>query len=256
MSLEVAIFTAIFGGKDCVKDPLNYVENEHIDYFLITDDQELRSNCYNIIHKKPIYDDITKNARYYKILGLEAFKNYDYVIWHDANMQINHEEVPNLLKFVSKNGLAFFDHPERDCVYDEAIKCIKLEKDYPHQLLKQVLKYFLKGVKNNKGLFATGLFVRNNKFNNEDFLKSWWFETKTFSRRDQISLSYCLKKFQIIPIRINGDIRNNVYSIFHKHNHNRYEFLTTQKQIPFLVFQKKMTIRIILLLKKINFGGV
>ncbi|WP_298236986.1 glycosyltransferase domain-containing protein [uncultured Algibacter sp.] len=256
MSLKIAIFTAVYGGKDKLKEPFKFKKNENIDYFLITDDRVIESKFYQVIYKEPFVDDITKNARYYKIIGLDLFNEYDYVIWHDANIQMNHDEIPNLLSFASKNSFAFYCHPVRNCIYDEAIKCIKLEKDYPYKLLKQVLKYFLKGVKNNDGLFATGLYVRNNQFINVDFINQWWIETKNYSRRDQISLSYCLKKFKIYPAIINGDIRHNKYSSFHRHKHFKYEFLRARREIFFFEKQKKIAIKIILFLKKINFSGV
>tara|TARA_R110001583_G_scaffold70265_4_gene198907 strand:+ start:375 stop:1145 length:771 start_codon:yes stop_codon:yes gene_type:complete len=256
MPLKIAIYTAIFGEKDVVREPLKYIKNENIDYFLISDDRGIESKCYKIIYKKPIYDDITKNARYYKIIGLELFKNYDFVIWHDGNIQINDEEIPNFVHFALKSNYAFYKHPTRNCIYDEAIKCIELEKDFPFILLKQVLKYFRSGITNNIGLYATGLYVKNNQFNNVDFMEQWWTETKHYSRRDQISLPYCLKKNQIKPIIINGNIRDNKYSIFHSHKHSKYNFLTLGKSKPINKWFKAIAIKIILFLKKINFNGI
>mgnify|MGYP000211890011 FL=1 len=49
MAYSIAIYTAVFGGKDEVREPINYVKQENIDYFIISDDKELKSNCYKII---------------------------------------------------------------------------------------------------------------------------------------------------------------------------------------------------------------
>jgi hypothetical protein len=255
MSYKIAIYTAVFGGKDQVKEPQQYKENDNIDYFLISDDKELISNHYHLIYKKPIYDDITKNARYYKIVGLDKFKNYDFVIWHDANIQVKHMEMPNLVKFAVKSNYAFFKHPFRNCIYEEAIKCIKLEKDLPYKLFKQVVKYFRYGVENNIGLYATGLYVKNNQLNNDDFINEWWNETLQNSRRDQMSLPYCLKKLKIIPEIISGDIRNNKYSLFGKHKHSKHKFISSNKNKSIFPFQKYVAIKAIVILKKLNFAS-
>ena len=254
MVLKIAIFTAIFGGKDELKEPINFTSDVNVDYFLITDEPGIESKIYQIIYKKPIYNDLTKNARYYKIIGLDLFNEYDYVIWHDANIQINHNEIHNLISFATNTGFAFYSHSQRNCMYDEVIKCIKLEKDYPFILLKQVLKYFFAGVGNNSGLYETGLYVKNNKRMHLDFLNLWWNETKRYSRRDQISLPYCIKKIHIVPAIISGNIRKNKYSTFHQHKHSKYKFLTTSTEKPFVAVQKYIAIKTIAFLKKINFN--
>lgn len=250
--MKIAIYSAIFGDKDEIKKPLNYEKDDNIDYFLITDNENSNSYNYQIIFKKPIYDDITKNARFYKINGLEIFKSYDYVIWHDANIQMIHNKILNITKFAQFKGLAFFRHSERNCIYDEAIKCIELEKDYPFKILKQVYSYYNAGIKNEIGLYATGLIVKNNELIYEDFINLWWQEIKLKSRRDQISLPYFLNKFNMIPGVIDGCVRENIYSVFHKHKHVNYCFLSTGKSKPFYGWSKKAAIMAIKLIKMKN----
>ncbi|GAA4267996.1 glycosyltransferase domain-containing protein [Hyunsoonleella aestuarii] len=256
MACKIAIYTAVFGGKDQVREPLRYKEDDNIDYFLISDDQELKSDSYKIIYKKPIYDDITKNARYYKIIGLDEFKSYDFIIWHDANLQIAQDKILNVLKFVENKGIAFFKHSQRDCVYDEAIKCIQLEKDYPFKILKQVLGYYVKGIKCKAGLYDTSIVVKNNKLLSHEFVNLWWHEIKHKSRRDQLSLPYALKKFNIEPGIMKGRREKNEYSFFSNHYHTKYNFLSSSTPKSFNKWHKSFTIKVILILKKLNFNGL
>jgi len=256
MSLKIAIYTAVFGGKDVVREPIKYVENENIDYFLISDDRGIKSECYNIIYKESKFDDITKNARYYKIIGLEEFSSYDFVIWHDANLQIVQDKILKVLRFVDYKGIAFFRHSERNCIYDEAIKCIQLEKDYPFKILKQIYGYYIDGIKCEIGLYDTSIVVKNSKLICKEFLDLWWSEIKYKSRRDQLSLPYSLKKFNIEPGIIEGRREKNVYTFFSKHHHSKYNFLSLSKPKPFNKWPKAIAIKIILFLKKINFNGI
>lgn len=254
--MKVAIYTAVFGNKDEVKGPLNYKFEKGIDYFLITDTEKTKATVYNIIVKKPIYEDITKNARYYKVNGLDIFREYDYVVWHDANIQIIDDKILSLLPYVENNEIAFFKHLERNCVYDEAIKCIELEKDYPFKIFKQIMYYYKKGIKNNTGLYATGLFVVNRKIINQEFLNVWWSEIEHKSRRDQLSLPYALSAYNIQPYIIKDNIWNNYYSIFHKHKHKQYNFLSIGKPKDFNKISKKIVITLLKLIRKINKSAI
>ncbi len=249
---KIAIFTAIFGDKDEIREPLKYVSGNGIDYFLITDNKKLTSSVYSIIIKESTYDDITKNARYYKVKGLEIFKEYDYVLWHDANIQIIDDKIKNFISEIKNKEALFIRHSERNCVFDEAIKCIELEKDYPFKILKQIFYYYKRGVKNNAGLYATGLFVLNMKIVNHEFLSLWWNEIKNKSRRDQLSLPYALSVYNIQSNVVEENIWNNEYSIFHSHRYKAYNFLSREKPKGYSKASKKTAIFLIRLLKKIN----
>jgi hypothetical protein len=249
---KIAVYTAIFGDKDILKPPLNFSVNDNIDYYLITDNSKLEINNYQLVLKKPIYNDVTKNARFYKIYGLEIFKRYDFVIWHDANLQIIHNKILNSIDFVSNHGIAFFKHPSRNCIYNEAIKCIYKEKDDPYKILKQVYQYYKFGIKNESGLYETSIFIRNNKLINNDFLDLWWNEIKHKTRRDQLSLPYSLKVLNIIPGIIPGDREQNTFSLFSLHKHSEYNFLSSKKPKYLEEFSIKVAIKLIKLIKSIN----
>src|SRR5690554_1521702 len=113
--VKIAVYTALYGGKDELRAPLNYRETANIDYYLITDNRALTSFNYKLIYKEPVFDDIARNARYYKINGLEIFKDYDFVIWHDANFQIVANELVNIVEHAQNKGVTFFLHSVRNC---------------------------------------------------------------------------------------------------------------------------------------------
>ncbi len=119
------------------------------------------------------------------------------MIWHDANLQIIHNEIIKLLILLIIKKYAFFKHPDRICVYEEAIKCIQLEKDYPFKILYQIYGYYINGMKPETGLYDTSIVVKNSKLIRKEFLFFWWDEIKNKSRRDQLSLPYSLKKYRM-----------------------------------------------------------
>lgn len=246
---KIAIYTAVFGGKDTPKPPLNFTNFNNVDYFLITDNINLKCENYTQIYKKPVFDDITKNARFYKILGLEIFEIYDFVIWHDANLRVIHTTILDTINYVKENEIAFFKHPIRNCVYDEAIKCVYKKKDNPFKVLRQVLRYFKAGVENNVGLYETSIIIKNNRLVRHELLNFWWNELKAQTRRDQLSLPYVLKKFSLIPAILPGERYNNKFSSFSEHNHPNYAFISSKKNKVFNKYYGVIVIKLIKLIK-------
>lgn len=247
--MKIAVYTAIFGGKDILRDPIDYRVDEAIDYFVISD-EVLQSDIYQLIKKEVFNPDITKNARYYKILGIEEFENYDYVIWHDANLQLKHDFIPELVKQVQNKHLATFLHPIRNCIYDEAATCIMDKKEDSLKLFSQCLIYFFRGMPSMAGLFETSILVKNNRLNSFDFNQLWWREIKKYSRRDQISLPYIIYRHKISIGILQGDRINSPYSMFYEHNYNEYH-QNKKKRIRAIFFDKRM-IKAIRLLKKLR----
>ena len=245
--MKIAIYTAIFGEKDTLRHPVDYNFNADVDYFLITDNENIKSDIYTVVLKEVIYQDIAKNARYYKILGLEKFKNYDFTIWHDANIQLKQDAIWNLIELVESKQLAAFKHPKRNNFYDEAIACIKDKKEDPLTLFHQCLIYFFKNHSPYSGLYETGILVRNLKSNNKKFFKEWWNQVNRFSRRDQISFPPLLHKFAIEINSLQGEGINSPYAIYHRHSY--YKYITSRKKIKLSENLNRILIKIIRFLK-------
>lgn len=161
--MKIAVYTAIFGDKDILRDPIKYQEVENIDYFLFTDNPLVESKIYKKLLKPILFKDITKNARYYKILGAPELEKYDFSIWHDGNLQIRSDKILDLIKCLGNSDLATFKHPLRNCIYLESIACIKRKKDSPRIIFKQITKYFKEGLQSDIGLYETSILVKRQK---------------------------------------------------------------------------------------------
>lgn len=248
--MKIAVYTAIFGRKDLLHDPIGYIEDDNIDYFVISE-SEVNSKIYQLVRKEIVYSDITKNARYYKLFGLKSFSSYDYVIWHDANLQIRHTYVRTLIKTLNGKSISTFKHLIRSCVYEEAMACISYKKDDPIKIFRQILNYFLNGLPANNGLYGTAILVKDNSKDWHKWTESWWKEIAKFTRRDQISLAYVQYKKGISLSVIEGSREANPYAEFHKHSHS--EYITLNEKEPTEVSYKKKAIyrNLVLLLKKL-----
>ena len=187
------IYTVITGGYD------NLIEQPKIegyDYICFTYNTNLKSDIWQIRDMPEGLSDLTtvKQQRNVKILAHKYLPEYDFSVYIDGNVKI----VGDLNDFVKKNcskrkGYIFIgQHPERDCIYEEAKACMLTGKDKAPLIADQVIEYHKEGFPLHYGLTQTCIVLRYH--NNEDckrLMELWWNEVKEKSHRDQLSLHYC-----------------------------------------------------------------
>ena len=76
-------------------------------------------------------------------------------------------------------------------MYEEAQACLKLEKDDPELINKQIKRYMENNYPKHSGLIASGVLFRNH--NNPQVIQvmnDWYNEIIKYSKRDQLSFNY------------------------------------------------------------------
>ncbi len=211
---KIAIYTAIFGDKDTLKEPIKF---EGVDYYCFTDNKEVKSDIYQIKLYDPIFSDPTRSAKIFKILPNVFLPEYEYTIWIDGSIETKPGFI-KLLDYLREGDIVMFKHSHRDCVYDEAAACVKRNKDN-HLLIKQQIKYYYKeGYPKNNGLNMAGIIVRRNHSGDVvKFNEAWWEQIQKFSRRDQLSLNFVAWKNNINIITVPVDEENNEFFLLAKH---------------------------------------
>ena len=184
---RIAVFTAIAGGYDDLKDP-EFI-SDHADYFVFTDGHVPAGSVWQ---KRPfefISHDPTRTARFIKTHPHLYFQDYDWAIWMDANLQL--VEAPESLLPQSGRDDTFltWSHPLRDCVYEEGEECIRRSKDDTSGIEAQIASLRARGFPEHAGLFETSVIVaKMNDPHVEELYKVWWAEISRWSKRDQLSL--------------------------------------------------------------------
>ncbi|HEY9169187.1 MAG TPA: glycosyltransferase domain-containing protein [Lutibacter sp.] len=249
--MKIGVYTAIYGDKDCLKSPIGFDEHSAIDYLLFTDNINNAVFPYQTQERIAMYDDVTKNARYFKILGDEILNKYDVLIWHDANIQLIHTEIENLIKKAEQSFLTTFIHPDRDCFYSEAMTCVRVGKDFSLRILRQAIVCFFNGMPAQQGMYSTGILIKNFKYKNTILFSFWWHQVNNFSRRDQLSLAYTLYKTNEDVTILEDNIFDNRYSVYHKHGYEEYRERKNMMDYNY-TFLKKLSILVIQVLRKIK----
>ena len=125
-----------------------------------------------------------------------------------------------------------FKHPDRNCIYKEAIACKDLQLDSDRVIDSQMNRYRKLKWGEEKGLGSCRIIVRKHSKNIELLNNSWWAEITSGSVRDQLSL----------PVVFEGNIKY----IEHPDSYNNEYFSVAPHTILNWWQRKKKRIKIIL----------
>lgn len=158
-----------------------------------------------------------------KMLGWILHPGYHYYIWMDANLCMSRPDaVTWYLSQLGNADACFFKHPQRDAVLDEAKTMVAWSKNSEEMrsridgepVIQQAERYL------QDPSYTDDLLIEANSFcysarlvENRDYnvFKEWYFQVCFQSIRDQISLPYCLKKFNVKYNLIYRDAREVIY---------------------------------------------
>lgn len=232
MKNNKVIYTAIFGGKDCLREPLCVPTG--FDFVCFTDDTSLISSVWKIYIVDPPFQDPVRCARQYKILAHKFLSKYETSVWIDGNMVVVGDVNRALQEYLNGNAIAVYNHAflkkrilglfwvvdhsfARDCVYDEAVDLIRRTEsgtymDDPVVILRQMDRYRNTGYPSHNGLVSTMVLYRRHLDPKVvSLMEYWWNEVSQGSRRDQLSFNYSAWKLSMKPKLINEDSRYNKY---------------------------------------------
>ncbi len=215
--MSTIVYSANIGQYDIPKDPI--YKDRDFRYILFTDDIKRKSKYWEIINIDP-FGDHRSLARYLKLQPHIVLPEHENSIWVDSSFH----QKSTIKKLVTDcTGVSSYSHKilgsdkKRDCIYDEATVCIEHELDDISTIYRQMDKYSERGFPSNHGLFATGILVRKNTNEINEFNNLWWNEVKTGSKRDQLSQVYCSWKLGVSINVIPGDIYNSRYFTKSRH---------------------------------------
>jgi hypothetical protein len=226
------MYTAIFGGYDELKQPPP--QDEPCDFICYTDaDMPSQVGVWRIIRVKTdrtVHPRI--QAKRFKILSHEIFpgepflpflfrRRYDMSIWIDASLQITSSTfVKDMRSKLGDGEWAMFVHPDRDCIYEEALTSITMRKYQDVPILPQVETY-RSVVPPHGGLYACTVIVRREPSTKR--LKRvhslWWEENCKWTYQDQLSLPFVLRSVGgCDPVLIQDCLWQNQWFAFTPHN--------------------------------------
>jgi len=199
---DKVVYTCITGAYDRLRDPKHLTNGW--DYICFTDNPNLTSSVWDVRPLPEGTDGLSqvKKQRYVKINAHKVLPDYKLSIWVDGNVEVI-GDLDKLLNGVMKDDVSVYvpQHPQRDCVYDEAAMVLKMKKDTPENVKPQMDRYKSEGFPAKYGLLQSNILIR--KHNEEDcvrLMEAWYDELKNNSHRDQLCFNYVLWKNNDIQV--------------------------------------------------------
>jgi hypothetical protein len=140
-------------------------------------------------------------------------------VWIDGSIQVL--QPLDMTVLLGDSSLAFFDHPQRKCAYQEAEVVIRRRKDDASVVRAQMRRYQEEGFPPQYGLVMGGMiFRRHNVPKVVRLMDRWWGEVANGSHRDQLSFSFSKWKEDVgftLPLLHSQRLRKKFFSI-HPHS--------------------------------------
>ncbi len=206
--MTAAILTAVYASYDSLK-PLRIQDTPH-EAICVTDDPSLHADGWTVVYepREGVHPNLA--AKTPKMCPWR-YTDAETVIWIDASFNVSSW---SLISDLDKYEFGQFDHPERDCIYQEADVSAGMAK-YPGEAVRaQAAHYESKGHPPHWGLWATGLIVRHHTPEVEAFGEAWLAENERWTYQDQVSQPFVLRNFGLRPEIIPGFYHQNPWVLY------------------------------------------
>jgi Protein of unknown function (DUF616) len=220
--LRRAVYTVLVGEFDSILPPVQ-IEPE-LDYIAFVDTpQELPAPWQR--RSLAVRERNTRiTARWHKLHPHRLLPEHDQSLYLDANIMIKGRINAVFDQALGESPLALFRHPVRDCVYGEAEVVKRLRYDDAAIVDAQMTFYRAHGLPIRAGLHFGGvLFRRHNDPQLIKLLEDWWLQLKIFSQRDQLSLTFMLRRHQMTAAELPGKITDNPWFMVGPHRRFRVD---------------------------------
>ena len=207
---RIAVYTCIIGGYDELRQPL--ATDGDFDFICFVGPGEKsndRIGAWEIreLPERALSDAraaapaASQRARYLsrwpKMHPHLLFPEYAASVWVDGNILIADGSLFSAVRARMEAGSLFsaMEHPSRDCVYDEAVKCRDMRYFGYFTLFRILAFYCFHGIRRHEGLLENNVIFRVHgagKVVEADEL--WWSVLPRLGGRDQLSLVWCLRK--------------------------------------------------------------
>lgn len=194
-SPEACVLSACYGDYD---DPCPALWQDIPCDFIFHTDSYMEPLGWNVIRHSPNGIPPVLSAKKHKLLPEVPHR---YVIWIDANIRIESKSfVREAISYI-KNGIAVFQHPFRNDVFQEGLETILTPKYDDLPIADQIRTYHREeGYGPDGGLYACGVIA----WDLEDpkarqIGQSWMAEIEKWGHQDQLSLPIVLRRLGIEP---------------------------------------------------------
>ena len=217
------VYTAVLGGYEEINaQPVAH--ESKIEFLCFTDDAKAKSETWKIIRVDPVFPyDSIRSARTIKIAAHRYLPpEYSSSLYIDNSIKLKTIPAKIFRDFsLDDNDLYLRKHSFREKVLDEYEEVLRVNYDNFNLIIEQLNVYSMidPGLFNDKPI-ATGFILRNhNKRDVISMMEDWLAQVIRYSRRDQLSIYYVIRKQKIKINLLDLDSHSTAY----------YEWPTAQR---------------------------
>jgi len=190
--VKIVVVTASIGeGRRKLLTP--QVVNPNVRYVAFAD-RPMHHPVWTIKRVDRKLADRCRDAKRYKVLLSTIIQDADASIWVDRHCRIMCDPVEVFERFTEDVGV--FAH-FRNCCYHEARACRKRKKDSEAIINATVERLRSEQWPPAAGLYYGGFLLRRHTEGERAFSRLWWDRISAGTRRDQITLPFCLHKSEV-----------------------------------------------------------
>lgn len=192
----VGCYRCVVGKYDEISSLKTYDCNNHVLYTDVRKEFPEKWDIRNLCSPPRLKSGHDKN-RFHKFFPYHLMPDADYSIYMDGNIEFS-GDIIRLVKILVDTGasLGIFKHPDGRNMVEESNACLRLGKfdKYDTEVVtKQLEFYSSSGYDVTAPIGANYLIVR--RHNDPDLklaMSLWWSLIFEYTKRDQLSLMYCL----------------------------------------------------------------
>jgi hypothetical protein len=215
MNNRFCVYTVLLGDYETLNEQ-PVARDSQTDFICFTDNRNIVSNSWKFSYIDPVFPmDLARSSRIPKLCPHRHLKDYDSSLYIDNSIIL--KKTPEVIYkdfMESKNvDMVCIKHSYRETVLDEFIEVAWLQLDDLNTIMEQLNTYHLTTpeVLIEKP-YMSGLLLR--KHNDDCVVKTmeeWLAHVLRYSRRDQLSLNYVLRKNKPRVDALDLDFRNSEY---------------------------------------------
>lgn len=210
---DAAVITALYGNYDEVKEAPS--QSIDVDWVLVTDMPDLPTvyRGWRVVFEPMPGTQNIVAAKRAKCLPWE-YTTAPASVWLDASFRV---KSPNAIRelIARAHPIAQFAHPDRDCIFAEAVFSLTLDRYQGLPIGRQVSAYQSDGHPANWGLWGAGVIARKHTSGAvRAFGASWLAAIEHWGHQDQISEAPCLREMGLRPVSLPGHLYENEWVAF------------------------------------------
>ncbi|MCX5994136.1 MAG: DUF616 domain-containing protein [Chloroflexi bacterium] len=209
----LTVYTAIVGGRDRLRPPV--VRRPDVHYVAFMDGQASVEG-WDIRQAETRFGDPVVDAKAHKVWP-HVYLDAALTLWVDGTHLPTEAFVDAVPSLLATGDIALFAHPWRDCLYAEGAVCRDALLDIPERIQLQLADYAALGFPLHQGLYAGGVILRRDSHANRQLSRLWWQQIRRYSKRDQISLPFALRRLKVSPVVIPGHVYRSRWFDYQPH---------------------------------------